>query len=573
MHFLNNLSWKFKLTSSFLILACLVGLVGLIGVKNLTTINANGSRIYSNDLMATEKLNNIRSKFLENRSSAILFYYTSDKAKQQDIKQLISVNSESNNKNEQDYEKVYGSTLADSEKQLYDEFKKSQVDYRDKRTKMIQLVEEGNLQEASTIMEQVFQANDQSIESLDKLITAHEQDADHRQASNQNDYGRTLVVMFSLIGLSIVFALALGLFLSRNLTKRLGNIVRFAEALGNDDLTQQLTIYGSDEIEQLGVSINKATQNMEELVKAIGDSCQTMNAQSEELSATTEELLATMQTIEQSTQQIVQGSEELSASTEEVGASSSEILEFTKQLATKANEGQHNASEIKDRASDVKSRGSKAVYDAASLYNDKEAKVKKALDDAKVVEEIKVMAETIGSISEQTNLLSLNASIEAARAGEAGRGFSVVADEVRELAEQSQLAVGNINNVISVVQKAFDNLILNTQELLEFIENKVRPDYEAYAQTGTQYEEDASFVNQMSEELASATQSMSRVITQISQAIQNVTVTAEESTSSSEEISKSITQTTMAIEQVSQAAQAQVQLAGKLSELVGKFKV
>lgn len=551
----------------------MVGLVGLIGVKNLTTINANGSRIYSNDLMATEKLNNIRSKFLENRSSAILFYYTSDKAKQQDIKQLISVNSESNNKNEQDYEKVYGSTLADSEKQLYDEFKKSQVDYRDKRTKMIQLVEEGNLQEASTIMEQVFQANDQSIESLDKLITAHEQDADHRQASNQNDYGRTLVVMFSLIGLSIVFALALGLFLSRNLTKRLGNIVRFAEALGNDDLTQQLTIYGSDEIEQLGVSINKATQNMEELVKAIGDSCQTMNAQSEELSATTEELLATMQTIEQSTQQIVQGSEELSASTEEVGASSSEILEFTKQLATKANEGQHNASEIKDRASDVKSRGSKAVYDAASLYNDKEAKVKKALDDAKVVEEIKVMAETIGSISEQTNLLSLNASIEAARAGEAGRGFSVVADEVRELAEQSQLAVGNINNVISVVQKAFDNLILNTQELLEFIENKVRPDYEAYAQTGTQYEEDASFVNQMSEELASATQSMSRVITQISQAIQNVTVTAEESTSSSEEISKSITQTTMAIEQVSQAAQAQVQLAGKLSELVGKFKV
>jgi methyl-accepting chemotaxis protein len=79
-------------------------------------------------------------------------------------------------------------------------------------------------------------------------------------------------------------------------------------------------------------------------------------------------------------------------------------------------------------------------------------------------------------------------------------------------------------------------------------------------------------VNKMSLELASSTQTMNRVIIQIGEAIQNVTATAEESAFSSEEISKSITQTTMAIEQVSQSAQAQVILAGKLSELVGRFK-
>lgn len=551
-----------------------MGLVGFIGVKNLTTINSNGSKIYSHELKAMEKLNTLRAKFLENRSLAILFYYTADdKPKQQTIKQSITENSSVNTQTEQDYEKMYGANLSNAETQYFNDFKQNQVDYRDKRVKMMQLVEEGKLQDASILMDQFFQANDKSVEILDKLITSHEHDADQRQTANQINYERTLVIMFILIGISVVFALALGLFLSRNLTKRLGNIVRIAVALGNDDLTQQLTIYGHDEIGQLGLAINKATRSMEELVRSIGDSCQTMNAQSQELSATTEELYATMQTIQHSTQQIAQGSEELSASTEEVGASSVEIEEFGKQLAQKADEGQHNALEISDRASDVKNKGVKAVEEADSLYSDKAVNVKKALEEAKVVEEIKVMAETIGSISEQTNLLSLNASIEAARAGDAGRGFSVVADEVRKLAEQSQSAVGNIYNVISVVQRAFDNLITNTQELLGFIENRVKPDYEAYAQTGIQYEEDARFISQMSQEIASRTQSISSVTAQISQAIQNVTATAEESATSSEEISKSILQTTLAIEQISQSAQAQVVLSGTLSELIGRFKV
>ena len=157
--------------------------------------------------------------------------------------------------------------------------------------------------------------------------------------------------------------------------------------------------------------------------------------------------------------------------------------------------------------------------------------------------------------------------------GEAGRGFAVVADEVRKLAEQSRTAVSNIHIVIIDVQKAFGDLMANTQELLAFIETKVKPDYKAYAQTGSQYEEDSKFVTEMSKELAEATLSMSEIINQISSAIQNVSVTAEESASSSEEISSSVVQTTTAVEQVSQSAQDQAVLAGKLSELMGRFKV
>lgn len=570
---MNNVKWKVKLTLGFLILTCLVGVVGYIGVRNLTIINNGGRMIYSDNLIAIEDLNHIRTKFLENISTTIRFYSTTDQAKQQALKQQIVADSESNNKTEQDYEKSFSNALSATEKQIYNDFKSSQADYRDKRTKLIQQVEAGNLLEAGALLEQSLQANDKALSNLDQLITTSEQEASQLEASNQSIYEHTRVIMLSLIGLSIALALIIGLYLSRNLTRRLGNIVGLAESLSEGDLTRQLTIYGQDELGQVGLSINKATGNMKKMVSEIMDSCQIMNAHSEELSATMEELSASMQIIQQSTEQIAQGSEELSASTEEVGDSTFEIQGFTRKLTGKADEGQHNASDIKERASDVRIRGTRAVNDAETMYKDKESKVKKALEEAKVFGEIKVMAETIGGIAEQTNLLSLNASIEAARAGEAGRGFAVVADEVRKLAEQSQLAVRNIHQVISNVQIAFDNLMLNTQELLGFIETKVRPDYEAYAKTGAQYEEDSDFVDEMSQEIASSTHAMSEIIQQISSAIQNVTATAQESAASSEEISTSIAQTTMAVEQVNSSAQAQAELAGKLSELVGRFKV
>lgn len=434
-------------------------------------------------------------------------------------------------------------------------------------------LETGNLLEAGTLMDQVLQANDKSLASLNSLITFNEQAASQRKASNESIYRQTLGVMLGLIVFSLVLALIIGLYLSQNLSRRLGNIVRLAEALSDGDLTQQLAIFGKDEIGQLGGSINKATRNMEEIVSHILTSCQTMNAHSEELSANMEELSASMQIIEQSTEQIAQGSEELSASTEEVGASIFEIQDFTKKLTAKADQGQENVSAIKERASEVRSRGTKAVIEVEAIYQDKKDRIKQALEEAKVVEEIKTMAEAIGGIAQQTNLLALNASIEAARAGDAGRGFAVVADEVRKLAEQSQSSVGNINQVISNVQSAFNNLMLNTQELLNFIETKVRPDYEAYAQIGTQYETDSCFVDEMSREITSSTHTMNQIINQISSAIQNVTATAQESASSSEEITTSIAQTTTAVEQVNSSAQAQAELSGNLSKLVGKFKV
>ncbi|NRT31923.1 methyl-accepting chemotaxis protein [Clostridium beijerinckii] len=199
--------------------------------------------------------------------------------------------------------------------------------------------------------------------------------------------------------------------------------------------------------------------------------------------------------------------------------------------------------------------------------------MQKAIEDGKVVESIKVMAETIGGIAEQTNLLALNAAIEAARAGEQGKGFAVVAEEVRKLAEQSSDAVINIQDTINKVQLAFNSSINTGSDILEFISKNVEEQFNDYSEVGNKYYNDSNFVSNMSEEIAAMSEEITATVGQVSEAIQNMAQTSQKSSEGAEMIKDSMNETTKAIEQVALTAQGQAELAQKLNEMVQKFKI
>jgi methyl-accepting chemotaxis protein len=236
-------------------------------------------------------------------------------------------------------------------------------------------------------------------------------------------------------------------------------------------------------------------------------------------------------------------------------------------------EGSNNASKSKERAAEVQNNSRQAIGETQKLSAEKEKKMLQVIENGKVVNSIKIMADTIGSIAEQTNLLALNAAIEAARAGEQGKGFAVVAEEVRNLAEQSAQAVTSIHDTIIKVQEAFNSSIDTGNDILKFINNEVNEQFNAYGETGNQYYNDSDFVSKMSEEIAAMSEEITATVGQVSEVIQNMAQTSQKSNEQAEEIKESMNETTKAIEQVALTAQSQAELAQKLNEMIQKFKI
>lgn len=388
----------------------------------------------------------------------------------------------------------------------------------------------------------------------------------------QTDFLFMIIVITS--SLLVVFVLFTFIILNKKIS-RLADISNKMTELSNNegDLTSQLQIKSKDEVGKIGIAFNKMISNLRSLISEVNDTTEVVSSETQKLETTVEEVATRMKGINHSVEEITGGAEELSATTEEVNAFTEEISSAAIHLETKAEEAKKSSQEIHERAIAIKNESAKAMERGNALYKEKYEVIKKAIEQGQVVDEVKVMADSIGDIASQTNLLALNAAIEAARVGEAGKGFAVVADEVRKLAEQSSEAVNNIHNVVDKVEAAFRNLSMGSSEVLDFLSNEMQPSYQLLMNTGEQYSKDAEFINKMADEILSAVKTMNASIEQVSGSIQNVSAIAQESAAGTEEIYSTVSESVEAVEELVKSAQEQQEMALRLKELVSRFKI
>lgn len=350
--------------------------------------------------------------------------------------------------------------------------------------------------------------------------------------------------------------------------------LNFALALGEGDLTFEIEdLNSNDELGKLIHALKEAQNKMRFAVGEIATESEEVSASSEELSATIEEVNATFDSISHSTLSIVDDMGEINAATEELTATMEEVNSGVTQLASNSSDGNTEATNIKARGETIKVQGHKSKDIADNLLKEKESAIINAIEEGKVVHEISIVADSIAAIAKQTNLLALNAAIEAARAGEAGAGFSVVAEEIRILADQSNGYVSGIQSMVGNVTSAFTNLSANSQDVIDFISENVRNDYDLLIDTGERYEEDAVFFDNISQETAAMAEELNASTEEIASTIINISSNMDHASFNSNEVMTGMKETTIALEQIATASESQAKTAERLNQLINAFKV
>jgi methyl-accepting chemotaxis protein len=256
-----------------------------------------------------------------------------------------------------------------------------------------------------------------------------------------------------------------------------------------------------------------------------------------------------------------------------MSATSQEIKEAVHTIADSSQKGALAAGDISKRAQLTQISVQQSQERASEVLLDTKQQLEKAIQESKVVQQIKVLTASIMTITSKTNLLALNAAIEAARAGEMGRGFSVVAEEIRKLADQSKGAVLEIQEVTERVINSVENLSSSSNSLLNYVSNEVDSDYKAMLEVANKYNEDAKFVEELVTEFSATSEELLASIENIMSGIDEIATAATESAGGTSDIAGRVSEASMQSSKVMELVEKTKLSTDNLKNEISIFKI
>lgn len=316
----------------------------------------------------------------------------------------------------------------------------------------------------------------------------------------KKDIKWTMRIILGLEAAIVLVAVGLCIYIGSSMSKAVRSALQYIHHISKGDFTNPLPKRlknRKDDFGILGTQLEDMKQQVSVLIREVKEQGVEINGIVDRVKGSVYTLSDNVDDVSATTEQLAAGMEETAASSETIKNMSHEIEESAKNIAIRSQDGAQQAASIYERAAKAKEETREHREHANAMHHELQESLSRTLEEAKVVKEIEVLSSAIMEITNQTNLLSLNASIEAARAGEAGRGFAVVATEIGGLAEQSKQTVGKIQEVTQEVTAAVENLSKDAQKLLEFVAVDVVSSYDMFGQVAEAYNKDAQEIDSM----------------------------------------------------------------------------
>ncbi|MGG7651200.1 methyl-accepting chemotaxis protein [Pseudomonas sp. ES4] len=445
---LRNLNIAPRAFLGFAFIALLVIVLGVFAVNRMTSIHQASIEMETTQLPSVGFLGNLTENVLRMRILSFRVLVNRDPAALQEAQTRIGVLVDKVRSAQASYAALSASP---EEAALYKTFTVTLDNYMQAQNQMLELSRQNKLDEMRTLINtRIKEGTDQMGEQLNKLVALNNSDAKTASAAAGDLYRSAITGIVAVAVIAALMTVLLAWLLTRSIVMPLNRALLAAQTIAGGNLTNVIEVDGTDEPARLLNALSAMQASLRKTIEQIAGSATQLGAAAEELSTVTQEASRGLQQQTNEIEQAATAVNEMTAAVEEVARNAVSTSEASNQSTQAAREG-------RDRVVETVGAIQTMTHDVQNTSVMIEGLAAQGRDIGKVLDVIR-------AIAEQTNLLALNAAIEAARAGEAGRGFAVVADEVRALAHRTAQSTQEIEKMVAGIQNGTGQAVSSMQQ-------------------------------------------------------------------------------------------------------------
>ncbi|SDY01425.1 methyl-accepting chemotaxis protein [Evansella caseinilytica] len=544
--------------------------VSLLAFNYMNRMAANSETMYEENLLVVQTVGNIRVDIRAIDSFILEYMITLDQTRNEELSQMIDERVEQARNNAQTLNEI-----SQNNKGLNEE----SVELGQRlETYLAGVLEVGELasRNENTLAYELYLsevANKRAVlveYGLD-MMKRHSDAAAELNRSNHNEASQARIVTISIVVAAVIVSVLLSIIVSRSIIKPVRQLQGVMEEAEAGNLTVRGTYQARDEIGQLTGSFNSMLQSIQEVIQRIVASGDEVAAASEELNANAQETLKGTESVAGTMEEIAAGTEKQLQEVSETAAVITELSDGVKHVTNNTKQVSEVVSLTSEKAGDGKQAIGQTVGQMKSIQSTFDVLSVTIQGLGERSNEIGEIISSITAIADQTNLLALNAAIEAARAGEHGRGFAVVADEVRKLAEESSTSAMQISSLIEKIQ-------LETKQAVDSMEStskEVKHGIDVVNIAGETFEEIDTSINEVNGKMAlvgNAVHDMEMGMQKIVAAFTLIKGVTETVTAGTQNVSATTEEQLASMEEITSSADSLATIAEELQEMVSRFK-